>query len=498
MTISLNSQSFKMMPENVALPTYKAQQITAGILHIGVGNFHRAHQAMYLDRLFNIGHDHDWGLIGAGVKSFDAATRDKLKQQDWLTTVVELDEHGLTARVCGSMIDFVDIDPKAIIQALLDPAIRIVSLTITEGGYFIDAKSGGFQLHHPEIQGDINHPANPKTVFGVLLAALQLRHEQQLAPFTIMSCDNVPHNGDMTKCALLGLAKASNPVLANWIEKEVGFPNSMVDCITPATGEREKNRLRETFGIADQAPVFCEPFRQWVIEDNFPQGRPALEKVGVEFVEDVAPFELMKLRILNGGHMALAFPAALMGITYVHEAMQNTDIQKFLEKLMTEDVFSSLTAIPGVNYAEYFAQVSQRFANPEIGDTIQRLCVDSSNRLPKFILPTLAANIQTGRSITGLVWVLVMWCRFCAYSDTPQSDLQLIDENAEWLKKQAKHATVDPLTFLQKEQIFGNLQNEPRLRECFSQIYASYGESSIEKCLKSYISGDLDAVTTKL
>ena len=268
------------------MPSYDPAALTAGILHFGVGNFHRAHQAVYLDDLFNLGADHDWGLVGAGVRPPDEAMRKALESQDWLTTVVEQEADTSTARVTAAMIGHLPVgDSVAIIAKLADPSIRIVSLTITEGGYYIDPATQRFDPAHRDIAADAAAPAMPKTVFGLILAGLSARRAAGLAPFTVMSCDNIPGNGHVTQNAVIGLAELFDPGLAAWVRANVAFPNGMVDRITPATTDRERDLLSREFGIADNWPVFCERFRQWVLEDHFPAGRPALEKVGVQFVD---------------------------------------------------------------------------------------------------------------------------------------------------------------------------------------------------------------------
>ena len=487
MAIKLTADSIHNLPSNVAVPVYNPKEITPGILHLGVGNFHRAHQAVYLDKLFNLGLDHDWGIVGAGIKSFDATMREALQQQNWLTTIVEVDQYGANARISASMIDFMEINSASILSALENSNIRIVSLTITEGGYFIDAKTGGFQVKHPEIQFDINNPETPSTVFGIIVAALKNRKEKEQAPFTIMSCDNVPHNGDIAKLAVLGLAENIDPELARWIEENVGFPNSMVDCITPATSALEKNRLLNDFDIDDKAPVFCEPFRQWVIEDNFPQGRPALEKVGVEFVEDVTSFEFMKLRILNGGHIALAFPAALLNTIFVHEAVNNPLILQYLKKLISNEAIPTLTAIPDVDFNKYLDLIIQRFSNPEVRDTIARLCVDSSNRLPKFILPIIKDNLEANRSIEGLSLVIAFWCHFCSETSDESNNHILVDEKADRLSDASKKAYIDPSEFLQMEDIFGSLSTNNVFIDNFTKAYKQLQSVGVEECLTRYV-----------
>lgn len=459
MPVKLNYASLNRLPDKVNTPTYSRESLSPGIIHIGVGNFHRAHQAMYLHHLFNAGQAHDWAIRGAGTKSYDVAMRNTLHAQDWLTTVVELDTNGLTAQVCASMIDFIDNDEQSLVEALSHSDIRIVSLTITEGGYFMDDKTGGFDLAHPEIQADIADIKTPSTVFGVLIAALKRRRDENVPAFTIMSCDNIPHNGNVTKRAVLEMANVLDSNLANWISEHVTFPNSMVDCITPATSAAERARLVSLFNIEDQAPVFCEPYRQWVLEDNFTNGRPPLEQVGVEFVEDVAPFELMKLRILNGGHAAIAYPAALLKIQFVHDVMANDLIAKYLKKLVTEEIIPTLEKVPGVDFAEYFALIESRFANPEVRDTVPRLCQDASNRLPKFILPIISANLEQGRDCKGLALVVALWCRLCAAGGDADNVIELDDQQAPRLIKQSILAKEQASVFLQMNDIFGTLSD---------------------------------------
>ena len=307
------------------LPAYDRAALRPGIVHIGLGNFHRAHLAVYLDDLFAMGEAQDWAILGAGVREGDARMRDALKAQDCLSTVIELDPTGRRARRIGAMVDFIEVqaDNAALIAAMADPAIRIVSLTVTEGGYFIDAATGAFDPNAAEIARDAANPAKPVTAFGAIIAAIKVRRAAGAAAFTVMSCDNLPGNGIVTRNAVVGLARLSDPALATWIETSVAFPNGMVDRITPATGPRERAIAAE-FGLAaDPVPVTCEPFRQWVLEDHFPAGRPPLEKVGVTFTPHVHAYEAMKIRILNGGHAIIAYPGELMDVEYVHEAMAN-------------------------------------------------------------------------------------------------------------------------------------------------------------------------------
>lgn len=487
-SISLSQDNLPALAARVSVPAYDRSALTPGIVHIGVGNFHRAHQAVYLDWLFAMGEDHDWALVGAGVRAHDAALRADLEAQDWLTTIVELDPEGLTARICGSMIDYAEVEPQAVIEALVAPAIRIVSLTVTEGGYFVDAATGGFQSDHPDIRHDIDYPGRPKTVFGILCEALRRRRAADLPPFTVMSCDNLPENGAVTAQATIGLARAADPELADWIEQHVAFPNGMVDCITPATSDRERDMVKHRFGVDDKRPVVCEPFRQWVLEDHFSAGRPALEKVGVEFVDDVAPYELMKLRILNGGHAAIAYPSALLGHHYVHEAMADPDIRAWLARLERTEIMPSVPEIPGIDFDAYFEKVAERFSNPEVGDTVARLCLDGSNRQPKFILPVIRERIAAGKPIAGLALEVALWCRFCAGPDESGRAIEIDDDRADILARQAIAARDRPAAFLEIDDVFGDLAGQAAFVEPFGEALENLWRTGIRDTLQHYLS----------
>ncbi|TRB05233.1 mannitol dehydrogenase family protein [Agrobacterium tumefaciens] len=491
MTCKLSLATLDEARKTAAVPAYSRADLSAGIVHFGVGNFHRAHQAVYLDDLFNTGTDHDFAIIGAGVLPSDAVMREKLAAQDFLTTVVEQDNNRTGARVTGPMIDILKVgDTKTIINTLADPKIRIVSMTITEGGYFIDA-SGSFNPQHPAIAEDGKNPASPKTVFGLIVAGLKARRDKGLQPFTVMSCDNIPHNGKVTKNAVVGLAALSDPAFANWIGENVAFPNSMVDRITPATGERERTIARDDFGIEDNWPVFCEEFKQWVMEDNFPAGRPALEKAGVQFVTDVAPYEHMKIRILNGGHAAIAYPAALLDIHFVHEAMEHPLIRAFLAKLENEEIIPVIPPVPDTNLADYFALIERRFLNPKIGDTIPRLAQDGSNRQPKFILPSTADRLARGEDIVGLSLVSALWCRYFQGTSDSGREIAFNDASAERLQAAAIKAKDDPMAFLALEDIFGAVAESELFRKRFAHALKTLWQQGTAKTLQLYLDDKL-------
>lgn len=489
MTVKLSSATLAELPSRVQRPAYDRARLRAGILHFGVGNFHRSHQAVYLDELFNAGADHDWAIVGAGVFAAEEAGRQKLAEQDWLTTVVEQDSAHMSARVTGAMVDFIRPgDHAAIIERLADPDIRIVSLTITEGGYFIDPASGQFNPSHPEIVADAANIAAPRTVFGLILAGLMRRRRVGAPPFTVMSCDNIPHNGKVTQDALVGLAALVDGQLAQWVRTHVAFPNSMVDRITPATSDRERKILSDQFGVDDNWPVFCEPFKQWVLEDHFPTGRPALEQVGAQFVDDVAPFELMKIRILNGGHATIAYPAGLMDIHFVHEAMEHPLVRGFLSKLERDEIMPTVPPVPGVVLEEYCQLIEQRFANPKIGDTVRRLCLDGSNRQPKFIIPTIADQLKAGKGIHGLALESALWCRYCHGTTDTGAAIEPNDPNWARLQATSRAAKDDAQQWLGMEDIYGAVGKNRTFAQAFEAHLADLWTNGTKAALERYLS----------
>jgi mannitol 2-dehydrogenase len=485
----LNLITSRGLRAEVATPRYGRTSLTPGIVHFGVGNFHRAHLAVYLDDLFNMGLDHDWAIVGAGVMPFDEAMRDRLAPQDYLTTVVEQDANYSAARVTGSMIDFIPPSERARLMALLvDPAIRIVSLTVTEGGYMINPATGKFDPSHPALQRDAKNPDDPTSVFGLILHGLKERKAKGIAPYTVMSCDNVPHNGVVTRNAVAGLARLMDARLADWVEKNVAFPNAMVDRITPATTDRERRIALEQFGIEDNWPVFCEEFKQWVVEDHFPSGRPAFEKVGAQFVEDVTPFEYMKIRILNGGHAVIAYPGGLMDVHYVHEAMQNPLIHAFFEKVEQEEIIPTVPPVPNTDIQDYYKLIDRRFSNPKIGDTERRLCFDGSNRQPKFIVPVIADNLKAGRSINGLALESALWCRYCAGRTDSGKVIEPNDPIWDRLQALAIKAKDEPTQWLTMDDIYGDVAKDEGFRAAFSAWLTMLWHDGTAKTLRNYLS----------
>ncbi len=489
MTTPLRQSALDTLRADVTAPAYDRSALTPGILHIGVGNFHRAHQAVYLDKLFGMGLDHDWAIIGAGLRPEDARMRENLKAQDWLSSVTEVAADNRQTRVCGAMVDFVEVDAGKLIDALANPEIRIVSLTITEGGYFLEEGGDGFNQHHPDIIHDRQNIENPKTVFGILIAALiKRRHAAaRLAPVTILSCDNLPGNGHATRRAVMGLARDVSAELADWIDANVSFPNSMVDRITPATGARERALAKAQLGVEDAAPVVCEPFCQWIVEDRFSRGRPALERVGVKFVDCVAPYELLKLRIVNGSHACIAYLSALLGIEHVHTAMTNTLVCEFLRKIQTNEIMPTIPPVAGVDINDYFESTMQRFANPAIGDTTARLSMDGSNRQPKFIFPAILERLNNAQPIAGLSLEVALWCRYCAATDDTGNPIVIDDINADRLCHHALNAKNTPNVFLEMTDIFGALSESRIFRNHFATMLRSLWKHGTQKTVQNYL-----------
>lgn len=471
----------------VKLPAYDRSKLTPGIIHIGLGNFHRAHMAVYLDDLFAMGLCHDWAILGAGVRDGDARMREALKAQDCLSTVIELDPLGKSARRVGSMIDFLAVEPdnRALILAMTRPEIRIVSLTVTEGGYFINPATGAFDPSHPEIVAD---SANPhRTAFGAIIAALKARKAAGVPPFTVMSCDNLPGNGHVTRAAVAGLARIKDPELADWIAKTIAFPNGMVDRITPATGPRERAIAAE-FGLGDDpVPVTCEPFRQWVLEDDFPSGRPAFEKVGVTLTPHVHSFEMMKIRILNGGHATIAYPGGLMDIEFVHEAMANPLIRGLLDKVESNEIIPYIPPVPDTDLDDYYRLIVERFSNPEVADTERRLCLDGSNRQPKFIVPSIRDALAAGGSVDGLALVSALWCRYCYGKTDSGTAIPPNDPDWEALVARSKAARERPAAWLEMTSVYGDLGTDGRFTEPFQRHLNRLWTVGTQQTLKEFL-----------
>jgi mannitol 2-dehydrogenase len=397
-------------------PGYSRTLVTPGIAHIGVGNFHRVHQALYIDRCLHLENQSDWGIVGIGL-SDSAAGRAKdaaFAAQDNLYTVTEYDNDGVgRTRLVGAMIGYLHApaDPGAVLQLLANPAIRIVSLTITEGGYRIDERTGQLDLDDPDIAADLVEPL-PRTVYGFLTEALRRRRDTGVAPFTVVSCDNLRGNGDTTRTGLLGFARAKDPALADWLADTVSFPNSMVDRIAPTVTDDVRAKVAASTGISDALPAVAESYLQWVVQDRFPAGRPAMDRVGVQLRDDVATFEAVKGRMLNACHMLLSYPGLLMGYRFVHEAMADARLEALLRQFLLRDVIPHVAGPPGVVLAEYADSVLQRFANPAVGDQLLRIATDGATKIPTFHAKTISVLTGDGLDIRREALLVALYRRY--------------------------------------------------------------------------------------
>ena len=486
--LPLNENNLESIQSAVLKPNYIRSNLSAGILHIGVGNFHRAHLSWYLHRLMQKDLAKDWAIIGSGITQYDVKMREGLQVQDFLTTLIELDPEGnQSCEVVGPMIGYVPVEKnnQKLIIAMSDSNIRIVSLTVTEGGYFLD-ENGDFNLKHPDIIHDINNPDIPKTVFGVIVSALKNRKKNNIGPFTGLSCDNLMQNGNKLKQAITGIAKEQDLELSEWINQNCTFPNAMVDCIVPRTREIEIDIVRN-LGIEDLAPVSHEDFRQWVIEDKFCKGRPPWEKVGVQFSDNVHGYEDQKIRILNGGHQILANAAELLNIETVRDAMKNKMIVSLLEKIEKDEIIPHIKPVPGYTPLEYYELIAARFSNPSIQDTIRRVAFDGSSRHAGFLVPSIKDGIKHNISIIGLSLAEALWARMCEGTREDGSIIEPNDPHWEKLNACAKKSKENPLEWLEQLEIYGDTSKDDKFRDYFSKWLKMIYEEGVENTLNEYL-----------
>jgi mannitol 2-dehydrogenase len=424
------------------VPAYDREQVRVGIVHLGPGAFHRAHEAAYVDACLAATGDLSWGICTVGVLPADAAVRDALGAQDGLYTLLTVSPDGAEeARVIGSIVRHLHApdDPEAVLDVLADPATRIVSLTITEAGY---------------------GPEAPAEVFELVVAALARRRAAGTPPFTVLSCDNLQGNGDAARAAVTRAAARVDPELAEWIDEHVAFPSSMVDRITPATTDETRAAVRAR-GIDDAWPVRAESFAQWVVEDRFGLGRPALERVGVQVVPDVAPYEKLKLRLLNASHQALAYVGILEGAEYVHEVCRDPLFARFLRGYLHE-ARPTLDPVPGVDVDDYCDRLLERFAGDAIQDTLARQAIDGPDKIRTYLVPVVADRLRAGDSVSHGATVLAAWCAVLAEHPT----VEPTGERWADLRAAARREAVAPGSFL-RHPFFGDLGSDPVLGDAF-------------------------------
>jgi mannitol 2-dehydrogenase len=475
---------------SIPMPSYDRSQVTVGIAHFGVGGFHRAHQAMYIDQLMDQGNALDWGICGVGVMPFDLKMKEAMQSQDCLyTLVLKAPDGSWEPRIIGSIVQYLYApdDPEAVIEKMADPATRIVSLTVTEGGYNFHPVTGEFDDTNPGVQADLAPGAVPATTFGLITEALVRRRSRGIEPFTVMSCDNIQGNGDMAQEVFAAFARLRDPELGEWVERNVRFPNSMVDRITPVTTDEDRAQISERFGIEDAWPVVCEPFTQWALEDKFTSGRPPLEDVGVQVVPDVVPYELMKLRLLNASHQALCYFGYLAGYRLVHEVAQDQVFANFLLDYMNREATPTLAPVPGIDLDAYKLQLIERFSNAAVRDTVARLCAESSDRIPKWLLPVVRENLAAGRDVTLSAAVVASWARYAEGVDEQGEPIKVVDRLADTLQQIAAQQREDPLAFVKNQELFGDLATEPGFTEPYLNALDSLHTSGARGTLEALV-----------
>jgi mannitol 2-dehydrogenase len=486
--MKLNKQNLHHLAPEVILPAYALSDTRQGIAHIGVGGFHRAHQAYYTDALMNTGEGLDWAICGVGLRPEDRRARDDLKEQDYLFTLFELgDTDDTEVRVIGAIRDMLlaEDGASALIDKLASPEIRIVSLTITEGGYCIDDSNGEFMAHLPQIQHDLAHPDSPSTVFGFLCAALSKRRTAGTPAFTLMSCDNLPHNGAVARKALLAFAALRDADLRDWIDRHVSFPNAMVDRITPMTSTQHRLQLADKHAVDDAWPVVCEPFVQWVLEDKFVNGRPAWEKVGVQFTDDVTPYEEMKIKLLNGSHLALTYLGFLKGYRFVHETMNDPLFVRYMRAYMDLDVTPQLLPVPGIDLTDYKNTLVERFSNQAIADQLERVCSDGSSKFPKFTVPTINRLIADGRETKRAALVVAAWALYLKGVDENGDTYSIPDPRAAFCQELVADDALITQRLLGVEEIFGTaIAHSPEFVAAFEWCCNSLRDVGVTRTLE--------------
>lgn len=466
------SESTTLAP-NLPESSYERSRVSVGIVHFGVGGFHRSHQAMYIDRLMSNGQALDWGICGVGVLEGDKCMHDTLIEQDCLyTLILKYPDGTQVPHTIGSIIDhlYAPDAPSAVLDILSAPSTRIVSLTVTEGGYNTDDATGQFRSDDPLALYDAENLDRPVTAFGFIVEALRRRREAGIAPFTVMSCDNLPHNGAVACNSVVSQARLTDGKLADWILENVSFPDSMVDRITPATTDADRKDLHDKFGINDKWPVIAEPFTQWVLENSFTDGRPPFEDAGVQIVPNVDPYELMKLRLLNGSHQSLAHWGRLLGLEYGHDAAVDSDVAAFTRRYLEQEAVPTLLPVPGVSVPDYIDTLFERFSNRYIADPLARLAEDASDRMPKFVIPTIRENLAAGRSASLGIAICAAWALGMQGIASDSSPVRVQDKAWERIEGLVCAQGKGDLTaFLHDRRIFGELEENEEFVEEFAR-----------------------------
>jgi fructuronate reductase len=445
-----------------------------GIVHLGIGAFFRAHGALYTQEAIAAAGG-DWGVIGVSLRS--PAQRDLLAPQDCLYTAIERDAGATRATIVNVLREVLVApeDPAAVLDRMARPSTRIVTLTVTEKGYCHDPATGALNWSHPEIEHDLAHPRAPRSAIGFIVEALRLRKEAAVAPFTAITCDNLPKNGKLLEGLARAFAERLDPALERWIASHAAFPSCMVDRIVPATTGKDIDDAARLIGLADAAPVTHEPYRQWVIEDRFVDGgRPAWDQCGVQYVSDVAPFENMKLRLLNASHSALAYLGYLSGYETIADAVADQGLRDFTDRLWREEIIP-VTPIPaGVDASAYVDALMQRYSNSEIRHRTWQIAMDGSQKLPQRILQTVRARLSRNLSIAHLALVVAAWIRYVRGVDEAGKAIDVRDPFAAELKAaigRASSIAGEVRAALSFAAIFGDLSKDPQFAVAVTAAY---------------------------
>lgn len=469
----LNKNLLSQLPKDVALPTYEREKLVAGIVHLGIGAFHRAHQAFYTEAVLNQ-FGGDWGIIGSSLRS--ASVRDQLVPQNCLYTLVERSGEGEKLQVIGAVTDTLvgPENPAALVATIAQPTIKIVSLTVTEKGYCHDPATGNLNETHPDIIHDLQHLEAPVSAIGFIVAALKQRFEKNQKAFTALSCDNLPNNGEVLEKVVLQFAQKISPALADWIKANATFPSTMIDRIVPATTDDDRRDIENRLGARDEGMVVCEPFSQWVVEDKFADGRPEWEKVGVLLVKDVRVFEKIKLRLLNGAHSTMAYTGYLSGFQYISEVMEQPAFVKLVTTYMAREAGETVAAPAGFDIEAYKQQLRDRFSNKALKHRTWQIAMDGSQKLPQRLLETLREQLKGNGNIDILCLGVAAWIRYVSGVDEQGQAIEVSDPLAKELRAACDANQGNPAGMVKAvvsiPKVFGtDLIDEPRFIQTTTQ-----------------------------
>lgn len=486
----LSNETLNSVPGDIKTPEYDRSQLKAGIVHLGIGAFHRAHQAFYTEAVLNQ-FGGDWGIIGASLRS--PGVREQLSPQDGLYTLVERSSNDEKLQVIGAVSRVLvgPENPADLVAVMADPAIKIVSMTVTEKGYCHDPATGNLNLSNPDIQHDLINLAAPKSAIGYLVAALKARKEAGVASFTAMSCDNLPNNGEVLEKALLQFARQVSPELAQWIEQNTTFPCTMIDRIVPATTDDDRAHLERRLGLRDEGTVFTEPFTQWVVEDMFSDGRPAWEKVGVQLVDNVEIFEKIKLRLLNGAHSTLAYSGYLAGYDYVSEVMADPAFVKMVEVFHARDAGETVSAPDGFDIEFYKEQLRDRFRNKSLKHRTWQIAMDGSQKLPQRLLHTLRDQLNGSGHIDIICLGVAAWIRYVSGVDEKGDPIEVSDPMAVTLRKACDSAQGNAGAMVKAvvaiEEVFGpDLIDEPHFLESTTRWLEQFYQKGVRATVQEH------------